>query len=124
MITSLDEAKLLLNKWISSSTLVVAVLAIAFPDRLPPNATGVTLRLSGRITGMDETGTFMLVPSSATSSDDFLLVAIPGCGFGFSGSIPIPPIFNNPLNLFPDKWESTLYIVFPNTDALILFAPE
>jgi hypothetical protein len=124
MITSLDEAKLLLNKWISSSTLVVAVFAVAFPDRLPPNATGLTLRLSGRITGMDTTGTFMLVPSSATSSDDFLLVAIPGCGFGFSGSIPIPAMFNAPLKLSPENWESTLYIVFPDGQVLILFAPE
>jgi hypothetical protein len=123
MITSADEAKLLLNKWINSSVLVVAVFALAFPDRLPPNATGFTCRISGRIASMDATGTFILQPASADIGD-FLIIATPGCAFGFSGSFPVSAVFNNPLSILPKDWESVLYIVFPDGNALILFAPE
>jgi hypothetical protein len=120
MITSVDEAKLLLNKWISSSTSVVAVFAMAFPERLPPNATGFLCRLTGKITGIDATGTFVFAPESG--KDDFLIGALSGCGLGYSGSIPsLSTMFNLPL---PKDWDSALYIVFPNTATLVLFAAE
>ena len=131
MITSLDEAKLLLSKWINSSTPVVAIFALSFPDRLPPNGTGLVCRLSGRIMGMDATGTFVFTPDSSSPEsnkpENFLVAAIPGCGFGFSSAFPIPPlpaVFDSLPNVFPKNWDSALYIVFPDSNPLVLFAAE
>jgi len=117
MITSADEAKLLLNKLSSSASRVVASFAMGSISGL----NGFVCRVSGRITHVDEVGgTFVFVPNSE-DPEDVLLVAIFGCSFGFTGPIPLSPAFKN---VPTDKWDSTLYISFPNGSSLILFAEE
>jgi len=123
MISSEEEARLLLNKWINERANVVALFSMAFPEHVGASKPGLVCKVSGRIAAMDSTGTFCLIPSDsdemAPTAKTFVLISIAGCGFGY-GTSTVPGL----MQFLPKDWESTLLIVFPNATTVALFAIE
>jgi hypothetical protein len=120
MISSWDDAQLLLNKWMSESALVIGTVAFTVGDPashpLPP---GLVSRLTGRVSSVQSDGTFLL---SAENSDDVMLVSTSGCTFGYADDWPSPS--PEILNVIPRNFDSCLWICFPNSTTLIVFALE
>ena len=117
MISSLEEALLLLNKWQSESTRIVLLQTFMCPPAQDsPLLSGVMSRTTGRIAAIEEaSGTFTFV----SDNDDFVMVSPTGCTFGYNASVPLPPKLQAVL---PAKWDSFLYITFPNDIRLVIFA--
>lgn len=123
MVSSEDDAKLLLTKWISEASHVVALFAMQFPGHPGDIKPGLAWRISGHIASIDSAGTFALVPDGveqfSPQDRDFLLVSIAACGFGYENFADSPL-----LPYIPKDWGSLLVVVFPNGSALVLFASE
>jgi hypothetical protein len=121
MISADEEARMLLNKWISEASPIVAIQAFPFPlpDRSQMTSCSVA-RISGRITSLDSTGVFVL---RGEQTDDFLIASVEGCSFGYEGK-NIPLLSQSDFIKWPEDWDSLLYVQFPGGGALALYAVE
>lgn len=110
MISSIDEAVLLLRKWKSESARVKAFLSLA----------GINLFLTGEIKRVDSERlvSFVLVPDNPA---DLLMVTISGCDFGYRDDLPLPEPLGKHL---PSNWDSLLFVRFVTGSRLALFAVE
>lgn len=108
MISSFDEAVLLLNKWKQEASQLCAISTFA----------DATFRMGGTIEDVDADGTFLLHGPET----DFLLVRPRDCNFGFdTSSLKLPIAL---AKLLPDQnqWDSLLCLGFQNGEKIILFS--
>lgn len=113
---SLEEALLLVNKWVSELTTLIMLQAFMCPPALGSELqSGTLFRITGRIAHMEEsTGTFTFV----SRENDFVMVSPSGCSFGYSGQSPVAKILQKYL---PSEWGSYLTLQFPNGSVLVIF---
>ena len=118
MISTFEEALLLLNKWRSDSATVVLLQAFMCPPTqesalgLP---SGTLSRTTGIIVFVEEgTGTFTL----ASGPKDFTMVSPAGCTFGYDANTPLGPAL---AKWFPSNFDSALSMTFPNGTMAVMF---
>lgn len=119
MKASEDEALLLLNKWKSESSAVVALLALMGPFGHTARIMGFSARFTGRVRALDSLGHFSIKPDSG---GDFLYASLAGAVFGFADSEP--ELVESLRSFLPEDWESVLFIRLPGDVALVLFPIE
>ena len=110
MISSLEEALLLLKKWQQERLAVCAIGSFS----------GTAFRVTGTIREVDPDGTFLF----AGAEKDFLIIRGSECIFGFdTSSLRLPPAL---AKLLPsaDEWDSVLVLGFENGGKLLLFTLE
>lgn len=117
MVSSLEEALLVLNKWqIESSRIVMLQTFMCPPAQGSPLMSGIMSRTTGRIANIEEaSGTFTFV----SEHGDFVMVSPTGCTFGYGADMSLP---DKIAALLPAGWDSLLYLTFPNNTKLVIFA--
>jgi hypothetical protein len=118
VVSSIDEAVLLLKKWWDEGTSVVAMLV---PYSEPNSAVGleamVVCRLMGRITTIDDEHLSFKLGSD--SSEDFMGFCIANCSIGYHQSPDLAPVLRP---YMPSDLDSLIFISFPFGMSLALFA--
>jgi hypothetical protein len=118
MNSSADEAKLLLKKWMDESALLIVVGAFSHRGPDAPIQSGLSFRMTTLVKEIDPEGTFML---ASPQGEDFVLVSLVGCSFGFDASHELPLEL---AKLVPPNWDALLLLRFADGYALVLFSLE
>ena len=107
MISSPEEAILLLDKWCSEATRLLAVGSLE----------GILLRISGVIQALESDGTFVL---GVLENDDFIMMSLAQCKLGFdTPAVNLPDVLKK---LLPKDWTSLLVLRFPKETTIMLFS--
>jgi hypothetical protein len=110
MISSPGEARLLLNKWMSDKSRVLAFIK-----------TGpVICRLEGLISRTDDTDEGAVL---FRSEEDFIIFHL-GCAVGYGESLEMPEHFEDAETEDCKKWKSGLTLTYPEGVALIFCTME
>jgi hypothetical protein len=120
VVSSVEEAVLLLKKWWDESTLIVAMLV---PNSEPDSAVGlrpmVICRFMGRITTIDDE--HFSFKMTHENSGDFMGFCIANCLIGYHASPDVAPVLQP---YMPSKLDSLIFVSFPFGMPLALFSVE
>lgn len=107
MISSFEEAMLLLKKWQSESANLYVIVS----------SEGIVFRSTGVVQEIDADGTLLL---RNDASEDFVMSRLANCTFGFDTStLPLPKELSDVL---PKNWDSLLVAALPNGGKLLIFS--
>src|SRR5947209_20270617 len=102
MISSVEEAVLLLKKWRTDSSRVIALIG----------RESMIVRLEGAV-DLVEPGSFSIV-----SGGSFIYASLSGCTVNYAGSKEFEEMMKDHL---PSNWESCIHLEFPEKGGIYLF---
>jgi hypothetical protein len=102
MISNVEEALLLLKKWKTESSRVIALIG----------RRSMIVRLEG-VVGLVTDDSFSVV-----SGESFIYVSLSGCTVNYAGTAELEETMKDHL---PKNWESSIHLEFPEKGGLSLF---
>jgi hypothetical protein len=112
MISSPEDALLLIKKWRSGSAKVLAFIS-------PPDKAFVS-RFEGLIAGIDEAKFAVRLQSG----EDFILFNLLSCKIGYGEAVDMASTFDEAQSDEARKWEATLCLVYNGRTAIVLCTME
>jgi hypothetical protein len=103
MISSVDEALLLLRKWKADSALVVALIG----------RDSMIVRFAGIVDFVTEDASFSIMAGS-----NHIYVHMAKCSVNYAGAEELAQMMKNEL---PDGWQDSIHLEFPEGGGLSLF---
>jgi hypothetical protein len=112
MISSPEDALLLLKKWRSESALVLAIVS-------PPDRAFVS-RLEGKITGVDDSRLICMLESG----EDFILFKLLQCKVAYGESLDLSSTFDESARNETRNWKAGVILTYECGTSIVLCTME